>query len=73
VTVHKRVPRRVHGRVVHVLRPVKRTVVQSLVMPTGFVAQNGAQFTQMTKIAVTGCPTSAKKNHPPRRRSGRPG
>jgi hypothetical protein len=61
VTVRKRVPRRVHGRVVHVLRPVKRTVTQPLVMPTGFVAQNGAQFTQMTKIAVTGCTTNVKK------------
>jgi hypothetical protein len=61
VTVRKRVPRRVHGRVVHVLRPVKRTVAQPLVMPTGFVAQNGAQFTQMTKIAVTGCTTNVKK------------
>jgi len=61
VTVRKRVPRRVHGRVVHVLRPVKRTVAQPLVMPTAFVAQNGAQFTQMTKIAVTGCATNVKK------------
>jgi hypothetical protein len=61
VTVRKRVPRRVHGRVVHVLRPVKRMVAQPLVMPTGFVAQNGAQFTQMTKIAVTGCTTNVQK------------
>jgi hypothetical protein len=56
VTVRKRVARRVHGRVVHVERTVKQTVAQPLQMPTGFVAQNGAQFSQTTKIAVTGCP-----------------
>jgi hypothetical protein len=56
VTVRKRVTRRVHGRVVHVERTVKQTVAQPLQMPTGFVAQNGAQFSQTTKIAVTGCP-----------------
>jgi hypothetical protein len=61
VTVSKRVARRVHGRIVHVRRSVKRTVAQPLVMPTGFMAQNGAQFTQKTRIAVTGCTTNVKK------------
>jgi hypothetical protein len=60
VITHKRVARRVHGRVVHVRRTVKRTVVQPLLMPTSFTAQNGAVFKQTTKIAVAGC---AKKSH----------
>jgi hypothetical protein len=33
---------------------------QKLVMPTEFVAQNGATIHQSTKIAVTGCPKSKK-------------
>lgn len=33
-----------------------------LAMPTAFVAQNGAQIHQATKISVTGCP-KAKKKH----------
>ena len=55
VITHKRVARRVHGRVVHVRRTVKRTVAQPLLMPTSFTAQNGAVLKQTTKIAVTGC------------------
>jgi uncharacterized repeat protein (TIGR01451 family) len=37
----------------------------SLVMPTRFVAQNGAEFKQRTKITVTGCPKTktATKKH----------
>ena len=36
---------------------------QKLLMPTLFTAQDGAQFKQSTKIAVTGCPKvkAAKK------------
>jgi len=34
---------------------------QKLVMPSEFLAQNGAKITQSTKIAVTGCPRKAKK------------
>ncbi len=33
----------------------------SLVMPTEFVGHNGAEIHQNTRIAVTGCPTKAKK------------
>ncbi len=35
----------------------------TLIMPTEFVAQNGAKITQSTKIAVTGCPKSKKATH----------
>ncbi len=34
---------------------------KSLTMPTEFIAQNGAQIHQTTKIAVTGCTTKHKK------------
>ena len=33
---------------------------QKLVMPTAFVAQNGAEMKQNTKIAVSGCPKAKK-------------
>jgi hypothetical protein len=62
VITHKRVTRRMHGRVVHVRRTVKRTVVQPLLMPTSFTAQNGAVLKQTTKIAVTGCPKKVGKH-----------
>jgi hypothetical protein len=61
VTMRRRVARRVHGRTVHVQRTIKQTVAQPLQMPTAFVAQNGAQLKQTTKIAVTGCPHAKKK------------
>jgi hypothetical protein len=34
---------------------------QTLVMPTAFVAQNGAEIHQSTKIAPTGCPKAKEK------------
>jgi hypothetical protein len=42
-----------------------------LVMPTEFVAQNGAVIHQSTKIAVTGCPKAAKKATHKRKRAKR--
>jgi hypothetical protein len=36
---------------------------QKLVMPTEFVAQNGATIDQSTKIAVTGCPKAKRVTH----------
>jgi hypothetical protein len=47
---------------------------QKLAMPTAFVAQNGLQIKQDTKVAVTGCPKAhkaskrRKKAHKSRRR-----
>jgi hypothetical protein len=55
VTVTKHVTRRVHGRVLHSTKKVKQSVAQPLLMPTMITGQNGAQLTQTTKIAVTGC------------------
>jgi hypothetical protein len=37
--------------------------VQTLKMPTEFIAQNGAQTHQTTKINVTGCPKAHKVKH----------
>ncbi len=61
VTVRRRVALRRHGRTVHVLRSVKHTVAEQLLMPTTIVAQSGVQITQSTKIAVTGCPKVTNK------------
>jgi hypothetical protein len=62
ITVKKKVTVRVHGAKKTVTRKVKQTVAGSLIMPTEFVAQNGAVLKQSTKIGVTGCPpTRAKK------------
>jgi hypothetical protein len=55
VTVTKRVSRRVHGRVVHSLKKVKKSVAEPLVMPTTIAGQNGAVLQQTTNVAVTGC------------------
>jgi hypothetical protein len=63
ITVRKRVTRRVHGRLRHVSRTVKKVVSQPLSMPTTITGQNGAQVTQTTKIAVTGCPRAKAVKH----------
>jgi uncharacterized repeat protein (TIGR01451 family) len=51
----KRVTKRVHGHVKHLLVKVTRSVPETLLMPTTITAQNGAVLSQQTKIAVTGC------------------
>jgi hypothetical protein len=55
VGVRRRTTVRVHGRKKHIVRTVKRTVSQSLVIPTTIVGQNGAQIVRSTRVAVTGC------------------
>jgi hypothetical protein len=42
-----------------------KTAANKLVMPTEFIAQNGAIIKQNTKIIVTGCKTSKKKKTKP--------
>jgi hypothetical protein len=75
VTVTKRVSRRVHGRVVHVLKKVKKSVAEPLVMPTRITGQNGAVLQQTTKVAVTGCskPKAKKKAKPKKKGKGKKG
>jgi len=52
---------------------------KKLVMPSSFVAQNGAVIKQNTKIAVTGCPKkhkarkASKTHHPGHSRKPRKG
>jgi hypothetical protein len=62
VSVKKRVTIHKHGHTAHPLRSVKQRVAQTLLMPTEFIAQNGAALHQNTKIAVTGCPTANKSS-----------
>jgi hypothetical protein len=61
-TVKKKVTVKVHGRKRTVTRTVKQTVPSSLTMPTEFIAQNGAELKQDTKIEVTGCPKAVVKH-----------
>ena len=65
ILVTKRVSRRVHGRLVHVRKRVKKSVTQALLAPTMITAQDGAVLTQATKIAVTGCSSVKKPAAPP--------
>ena len=54
-TVTRTVTTHVHGKTVKTKRKVTKQVADPLLMPTSITAQNGAVFTQTTKIAVTGC------------------
>jgi hypothetical protein len=60
-TTTKRVKTKVHGKTVY----RKRTTTQkrTLSMPTTITGQNGAVIDQTTKIAVEGCPKTAKAKH----------
>ncbi len=68
VSVRNRVAVRVHGRVKHVTKIVRKTVTtpRSLLMPTTIVGQNGAVLEQSTPIVVTGCFKQPKQ--PPRKK-----
>jgi hypothetical protein len=64
VKVDKRVKGKLvrkHGKVVKVSKKVTTTVPEELIMPTEITAQNGAKFTQQTKIQVTGCKAATVK------------
>ncbi len=43
--------------------PGNLCTAKSLTMPTEFVAQNGAELKQSTKIAITGCPKAKRTVH----------
>lgn len=68
IKVHRHVTRRIKGRLVNLLRNVKRTVSGKLRMPTVFTAQNGTVIHQTTLITVTGC---GKKKTARKRRAKR--
>ena len=61
VAVKRKVLRRVHGRTVRRTITTRSTKPASLVMPSEFVAQNGAVMKQTTTINVTGCTTAKAK------------
>jgi hypothetical protein len=61
-TVRKRTTIHSHGHVRHVIRKITRRA-GSLVMPTEFTAQDGAEIHQNTPIDVTGCSARSRKHH----------
>jgi hypothetical protein len=63
MTVKKKVSVKRHGKTVKITKKVSEKVPAPLLMPTEFIAQNGAELKQTTKITVTGCTASkpAKK------------
>ncbi len=65
VSVREHVTVRVHGRVKHFTKTVKRTVKtpRPLLMPTTIVGQNGAVTKQSTHIIITGCPKHKTIRH----------
>ncbi len=76
--VSKRVAVRVHGRVKHLVKRVKRTVMvnQQLTMPTTIVGQNGMTITQNTVVSTTGCSahqeaSKQKSGKKPRKRASK--
>ncbi len=56
-TIKRKTTRKVHGRTVHRTVTTKAVKPTSLVMPSEFVAQNGAVLKLNTKVAVNGCTT----------------
>jgi len=64
-TVKKKVSVKRKGKTIKVTKKVSEKVAAPLLMPTEFVAQNGAEFKQTTKISVTGCKAAkpATKKH----------
>lgn len=69
-TVRRTVTRRVHGRTLRRVISEHRKAA-GLVMPTEFVAQNGAVFKQSTQIEVNGCAVSKPKSKAKRGRRAR--
>jgi hypothetical protein len=63
VTVKKHITIKIHGRRKTIIRKTKRRTSGKLIMPTIFIAQNGAAIHQNTPIAVTGCHAKPKKRH----------
>lgn len=71
VTVKRRTTLKINGRRKTIVRRTKRRARGKLLMPTIFIAQNGAKIKQNTPIAVTGCHAKPKKKHKAGRRRGK--
>ncbi len=67
-TVKKKVTVKINGHNKTVTRKVKQTRPASLVMPTAFIAQNGAVIHQSTKIRITGCTHANPTKNQPRQK-----
>lgn len=72
VTTSKKATRRIHGHSKRVTVKVKKSVAQPLQMPTTITGQNGAQVTQTTKIAVSGCTKAKAKRKAKAKKSSKP-
>ena len=49
-----------NGKLVKVTKTTTKLLPEPLLMPTAFVAQNGATFNQQTVVGVTNCPKAKK-------------
>ena len=69
VKIRERVTIHIRGRAIPTVRTVTRRIPAQLLMPTEIVGQNSAVITQMTHVALTGCPTAhpAAAKHPRQR------
>jgi hypothetical protein len=72
VLVKKKVTVKSKGHKKTVTRKVRQTTAGSLVMPTAFVAQNGAEIHQNTPITVTDCTKATTKNKKAKRAESKP-
>jgi hypothetical protein len=73
VLVKKKVTVKSKGHTHTITRKVKQTTASSLVMPTAFVAQNGAEIHQNTPIQVTGCAKTKKTKKTKKARANKRG
>jgi hypothetical protein len=71
VTTKTRVRGRVHGKTKTVARKTTKHVAEGLIMPTEFVAQNGAAIHQNTPVTVTGCRKARKAKAGTKKPKGR--
>lgn len=71
VKVRERVKLRRHGHAVYVEREVIEHKPENLEMPTTITGQNGAVFTQKTKLAVTGCAKAVKAHKKAKKKRGK--
>jgi hypothetical protein len=64
VTTKHKATKKVHGHLVHTTVSKRTTKPASLVMPSEFVAQNGAVLKQNTVVQATGCAAGKPKTKP---------
>jgi hypothetical protein len=72
VTARRHVSERLHGRTVYLVKKLRRSVAEPLLMPTTITGQNGTVIHQVTNIAVTRCalPRVKRKGKGPTAKGG---